>query len=429
MQQESNPTGRRVLGAKADEGLPKRFGPYTLLDKIASGGMAEVYLALQHSVAGFEKLVVIKRILPSMTRDEAFVGMLLHEARIAASLAHPNVVQVFDVGFYEGAYCIAMEHCHGEDLRSIVRQMKAQGTSEFPLEQALGIVAGVCAGLGYAHERCSIDGARLGIVHRDVSPHNVLVTFDGEVKIVDFGIAKSGDQESEDTKVGRLKGKVPYMSPEQARGEVVDWRSDIFSAGIMLFELTTGRRLFKGAHDVETLRMICERECPSPSLIRPGYPRPLEAVVMRALAKDRERRYQRASDMQGDLEAFARDERLGISRLESSRWMRALFASKLVQQREALQSAKQRADALPTQSPQASRTSAQDGSASARTVSGGRKRPAALLIAAGVVAGAGLGGAGSYLARQSSEVRVPHAGAPAGQSDSAGVSSCEAASR
>src|SRR5579859_5846025 len=161
--------------------------------------MAEIFLAIQKSPFGFEKLVVVKRILPERATDRAFVEMFLHEARVAATLSHPNVVQTFDVGEIDGAYFIAMEHVHGEDLRSIVRHMKKQGVSEFPLEHAISIVLGTCAGLAYAHERRDLDGAPMNLVHRDVSPQNVVVTFGGDVKLVDFGIAKSDARVEEDT--------------------------------------------------------------------------------------------------------------------------------------------------------------------------------------------------------------------------------------
>jgi serine/threonine-protein kinase len=332
-----------------DEDLPRQFGKYTLLRKLASGGMAELFLALHRSVAGFEKLVVIKRILPSMNKDKAFIEMLLHEARIAATLSHPNIVQIFDVGRIERTFFIAMEHIHGEDIRSIVRAMKRRSVAELPLEHALSVVVGVCAGLAYAHEKRDLDGRLLDIVHRDISPQNIVVTFTGDVKIVDFGIAKSGVQIGENTKDGQLKGKVPYMSPEQARGDEIDWRTDIFAAGVMLFELTTARRLFKGASDYETLKMICERDYPPPSAVKPGYPPALERIVMKALEKRREDRYQSAREMQSDLEAFIREERIAASQVGLSRWMEELFEEKLSQQKEVLQDIKQLADVLAAQ--------------------------------------------------------------------------------
>jgi serine/threonine-protein kinase len=327
------------------EGLPRKFGEYTLLRKLAVGGMAELFLAIQRSHAGFEKLIVIKRILPAMNQDRAFIEMLLHEARVAATLSHPNIVQVFDVDEVDGTYFIAMEHVHGEDIRAIVRQMRKVGAVEFPLEHALSIVIGLCAGLAYAHEKRKLDGKPLNIVHRDISPQNVVVTFSGDVKVVDFGIAKS-DVKLNETRSGRLKGKVPYMSPEQARGEAVDWRSDIFSAGIILFELTTGKRLFKGQGDYETLKLICDREYPRPTQIREGYPAELEHIVMKALEKDREQRYQSAREMQQALEDFARRERIPVSTIALNHFMGHLFAEKLQNQREALQQGKQLADII-----------------------------------------------------------------------------------
>jgi serine/threonine protein kinase len=327
-------------------GLPRQLGKYTLVRKLATGGMAELFLAIQRSVGGFEKLIVIKRILPSMNQDQAFIEMLLHEARIAATLSHPNVVQVFDVGMVDGAYFIAMEHVHGEDLRAIVRQMKSRHAIEFPMEHALSIVLGVCAGLAYAHHKLDLNGAALNIVHRDISPQNVIVTFSGDVKVVDFGIAKSDARPGDDTESGRMKGKVPYMSPEQARGEGVDWRSDIFAVGVILFELTTGRRLFKSTSEYETLKLICDREYPLPSRICSGYPRGLEAIVMRALAKERSERWQSAREMQEALEEFVRQGRISASRTGLATFMGSLFAEKLQGHTAALLQDKQLADSL-----------------------------------------------------------------------------------
>ena len=353
--------------------MPSKFGKYTLIRKLATGGMAELFLAIQKSVAGFEKLLVIKRILPSMNQDHAFIEMLLHEARIAATLSHPNIVQIFDVGQIDNQFFIAMEHVHGEDLRSIVRQMKVKGVYEFPIEHALAIVLGMCAGLSYAHEKRDLDGTALNIVHRDISPQNVVVTFTGDVKIVDFGIAKSDTRVGESTKSGKLKGKVPYMSPEQARGEPVDARSDIFATGVMLFELTTGKRLFKGQSEYETLRLICERDYPRPSDVRQDYPADLEAIVMKALAKDREERYQSAREMQADLEAFVRRHQIAVSSLELNKFMQMLFEEKLASQKEALLQGKQLADIIEMQH----RNSHPDGTLELAVVGSSQSMPAA----------------------------------------------------
>ena len=343
------PGEARPIAFGQGQELPRPFGKYVLLRRIAAGGMAELFLALQRSVAGFEKLIVIKRILPSMTQDRAFIDMLLSEARIAATLSHPNIVQIFDVGQHEGAFYIAMEHIHGEDIQSVVRAMKGKGLSEFPLEHALSLIIGTCAGLAYAHDRRDLEGAPLHIVHRDISPRNIVVSFTGDVKVVDFGIAKTGLEPGEETRAGQLKGKAPYMSPEQASGKPIDHRSDIFSTGIMLFELTTGRRLFRGASEFDTLKMICDKEYPLPSEVVPDYPPELEMIVMRALSKSPDDRYASARDMQSDLEAFVRRERIAVSQVSLAQWMAFLFAEQLAQQKEALQDVKALADVIAAQ--------------------------------------------------------------------------------
>ncbi|MBX3192543.1 MAG: serine/threonine protein kinase [Labilithrix sp.] len=395
--------------------MPSRFGKYTLIRKLATGGMAELFLAIQKSVAGFEKLLVIKRILPSMNQDRAFIEMLLHEARVAATLSHPNIVQIFDVGQTDGQYFIAMEHVHGEDLRSIVRQMKKKAVLEFPLEHALAIVLGMCAGLSYAHEKSELDGSALNIVHRDISPQNVVVTFTGDVKIVDFGIAKSDSRVGEATKSGKLKGKVPYMSPEQARGEHIDARSDVFSTGVMLFELTTGKRLFKGQSEYETLRLICEREYPRPSDVRSDYPMDLEPIVMKALAKDVSQRYQSTREMQADIEAFVRRHQIAVSHIALNQFMQSLFEDKLAAQKEALLQGKQLADIIEMQHAMTSAseldvdasgqrvTSTNSMPAAARTVTDvsaqahGRRGGLVFGIAAGVILLGAVGGGAGYM--------------------------------
>jgi serine/threonine-protein kinase len=342
-------SGSGPSSSGAPDALPKRFGKYTLIRKLAVGGMAELFLGLQRSMAGFEKLVVIKRVLPKLARDEDFARMLLDEARIAATLNHPNVAHIYDVGVFDGQYYIAMEHIHGEDLRSIVRQMRAESVASFPLEHALAIVLGCCAGLAYAHDKRDLDGVPLNIVHRDVSPQNILVTFSGDVKLVDFGIAKAGRSSMEDTKSGKLKGKVPYMSPEQAQGEPLDARSDVFSLGVILFELSTGRRLFKGTSEYDTMRMIAEGEYPRPRTINPALPERLEEIIVRALTRNREHRYPSARAFQSDLEGFIRAERLAVSPLSLGEWMQALFAMKLQQQRQMLQEGRQLAEVIAAQ--------------------------------------------------------------------------------
>jgi serine/threonine-protein kinase len=421
---------------QAMDGMPARFGKYTLIRKLATGGMAELFLAIQKSVAGFEKLLVIKRILPAMNQDKAFIDMLLHEARIAATLSHPNIVQIFDVGQVDGTYYIAMEHVHGEDLRSIVRQMKKKGVTEFPLEHALSIILGMCSGLSYAHDRRDLDGSPLNIVHRDISPQNVVVTFTGDVKIVDFGIAKSDSKTNHETKSGKLKGKIPYMSPEQARGESIDWRSDIFATAVMLFELTTGKRLFKGASEFETLKLICERDYPQPSQVRRGYPIDLEQIVMRGLAKDRVARWQSSREMQGALEEFVRRERIPTSTIALSQFMQALFEDKLASQKEQLLQGKQLADIIAMQAgPDSLSELAESGArmsqsmisapAASRTITGvdavGRRSGGAS-VAIGAIGAAivlGGGGVGAYYALRGQPAPAMQVAAPVAAASSA----------
>ncbi|MBP6830065.1 MAG: serine/threonine protein kinase [Deltaproteobacteria bacterium] len=374
MSEAAQPTTPTAL----PEVLPRRFGRYTLLRRLASGGMAELYLALHRSLANFERLVVIKRILPELGRDQSFITMLLQEARIAATFSHPNIVTTFDVGQAEGEYFIAMEHIHGEDLRSIVRAMRPKNVKEFPLEHALAIGVGAAAGLAYAHEQKDLHGVPLAVVHRDISPQNILVTFTGDVKVVDFGIAKarlSHDAEATtggdtgftsgvvatgplpDTGAGKVKGKLPYMSPEQARGEALDARSDIFSLGIILFELCTGRRLFRGSNDAETLQMILDGKYPDPSSVSKRVSPGLGAVISKALAFDRNDRYSTARELQSDLVRVVHAEHIALSSVAFGEWMQMLFAERLSSQQEALAQGKQLADVLAADEPDPGDTS------------------------------------------------------------------------
>jgi len=280
------------------------FGKYVLVHRLAMGGMAEIFLAKQGSVSfeGFERFIVIKRILPNLSENEDFVRMFLDEARLAALLNHPNIVQIYDIGAANGQYFIAMEYLSGRDCRRLMKKAAKRGEL-VPLQFALQIIHSVCEGLEYAHDRTDSGGRPLNIVHRDISPQNVHVTHDGAVKLLDFGIAKAESQMME-TRAGVLKGKYSYMSPEQATGARVDRRSDIFSIGILLFEMTTGRRLFKSENEMQTLRAVIEGNIPHPSAIVPGYPPELDAIVMRALQRPLSERYQSCRELQADVEAF-----------------------------------------------------------------------------------------------------------------------------
>ena len=299
-----------------------KLGRYELIDHLATGGMAELFLARTQGEGGFEKVVVLKRILPQLAQNADFVHMFLDEARLAALLHHPNIAQVFDIGQVGGSFFFVMEHVHGRDLRDVVRKAKAAGG--MPLQHALAIVSAAAAGLHYAHEKRGPDDRSLHLVHRDVSPANLIVTFDGGVKLVDFGVAKARSRHAE-TRGGTLKGKIAYMSPEQCRGEPVDRRSDIFALGIVLYELTTGGRLFRGDNEFALLQQIATEDVPPPSLRRPDFPTGLEVILMRALARDKSHRYRTAEDLQIDLEEFAAEAKLKSTTIGLRRWMRSLF--------------------------------------------------------------------------------------------------------
>jgi len=276
------------------------FGKFQLVKRIAAGGMAEIFAARMTSVGGFEKLVALKRILPELADRRDYVNMFLDEARIAASLNHPNIVQVYDIDAVDGQYFMTMEYLRGHDLRFVLKELRRTGTV-MPLGLALRIVSEVASGLHYAHERRGINGQPLGIVHRDVSPKNIFITFDGVIKLLDFGIAKAHQRLSV-TRTGTLKGRYPYMAPEQVVDDAVDSRADVFALGICLWEMTTGRRLYQGKTAYEILKKIRDEPIQRPSAVVTGYSTAVEEVVMRALAKDRGQRYQSCLAMQRDLE-------------------------------------------------------------------------------------------------------------------------------
>jgi serine/threonine protein kinase len=297
-------------------------GRYEILRRIAKGGMAELYLARQKGIEGFEKLVVLKRILPELASDAEFVRMFLDEARLAAGLHHSNVVQVYDIGEAADGYFFAMEYLHGEDLRYLMRSVESAG-ERVPLAHALSITLGVCSGLHYAHERTGSDGRPLGIVHRDVSPHNVFVTWDGGVKVLDFGIAKAARRLSE-TRTGALKGKVQYMSPEQCTADPLDRRSDVFAIGILAWELAVGQRLFTGRSDLAIMKLITESDAPA-AADSSDCPRELSRIIQKALSRRPEDRFQTAEALQLALEEFSRDSRLALSPVGLARWIRDRF--------------------------------------------------------------------------------------------------------
>ena len=307
----------------------EHFGKYLLQRKLAEGGMAELFLAKQTGMEGFEKLVVVKRILAHLAADESFLHMFLNEARVAARLNHPNVVQIFDLGKIDEQYFIAMEYVHGEDLRALIREA-GERDARPPLALACRIVADTLAGLHYAHTRVGADGKPLGLVHRDVSPQNVIVTYEGTVKLVDFGIAKATRAvNAAQTQAGLLKGKYSYMAPEQARGLGVDARSDVFCAGVLLWELATWQRLFKRSTEMATLMAVAEEPIRAPRTVDPSIPAALDRLIVKALARDPDERFATALEMRAALEALIRQSGWESDALALSTWMRGLFAAKL----------------------------------------------------------------------------------------------------
>jgi serine/threonine protein kinase/ABC-type branched-subunit amino acid transport system substrate-binding protein len=296
----SNPTHS---GEKAP--VPNVFGRYRLIGDIGRGGMSDVYLAVTEGIeaaAQFQKLLVIKMLKRELGEDPDFVKMFLNEARLAARLNHPNIVQTLEIGNAGGRYFLAMEYLEGQPLHRVFRNADAR--DNLSLAMRLHILVQALGGLHYAHERTDYDGSPLDIVHRDISPSNLFVTYDGQVKLMDFGIAKARDSETE-TRVGVFKGKAAYIAPEQVRGETVDRRADVYSAGVLLWEMITGRRLWAGLAQTETLRRVMIGEVPKPSSIDPRVPRELERIAMKALALSRDARYASAEDMAADLERFS----------------------------------------------------------------------------------------------------------------------------
>jgi TonB family protein len=278
-----------------------RFGQYTLLERIAVGGMAEVWKARMRGVEGFQKTVAIKRILPHMTDNAEFVEMFIDEAKLAAQLTHPNIVHIYDLGRMGRDYYIAMEYVEGKDLRSLLNAARRRGAS-LPLGLGLLIAARVASALDYAHRKRDFEDRELGLVHRDISPQNVLLTYEGDVKLCDFGIVKAVSKASH-TQMGALKGKLQYMSPEQAWGRPVDARSDLFSLGSVLFEMVTGERLFPGDSEMSVLEAVRQGQTRTPRQLNPAVPRDVDEIVARAIAIDPNDRFQSAGEMKQRLES------------------------------------------------------------------------------------------------------------------------------
>jgi serine/threonine-protein kinase len=293
---------------------PIQFGKYTLFERIGRGGMAEVYKGRVSGPQGFERTFVVKRILPHLSDDPSFIKMFVEEAKLSARLAHPNIVQIFELGAVEGEYFLSMEYIRGRDLSETMRAIwKTMGPPAPEIVAYIGREA--CRALSYAHSLTDERGGPLGMIHRDVSPSNIMLSYEGAVKLLDFGIAKALGDAPDTTKSGTMKGKYAYMAPEQTEGDDVDHRIDIFSCGIVLHEVLTGRRLFKGQNDVLTIERVRRCEVPPPSQQNPMVPPELDAIVLRALARDRDKRFATAADMADALDDVVHQARFQPSHL------------------------------------------------------------------------------------------------------------------
>src|SRR3954447_3538341 len=278
-----------------------KFGQYVLLEKIATGGMAEVWKARMRGVEGFQKIVAIKKILPHLSDNQDFIEMFVDEAKLAAQLNHNNIIHIYDLGKIQSSYYIAMEYIDGYDLKNILK--KAQERDQpLSVEIALFIASKIAAALDYAHRKRDFEDKEMGLVHRDVSPQNVLISEEGDIKLCDFGIAKAASKASH-TQAGALKGKLQYMSPEQAWGRAIDRRSDIFALATVLFEMLTARKLFAGDNELSILEQVREARVTPPSQYNDEVTPQIDAIVLKALQKDPANRYQTAGEMQRDLDA------------------------------------------------------------------------------------------------------------------------------
>ena len=280
-----------------------QVGKYQLVSKLATGGMAEVFLAKAAGPMGFEKTLVLKRILPQLAEDPQFVEMFLGEARLAAQLNHPSIVQIFDFGESEGAYYLAMEYIDGPNLRVLAKKAHQRGL-ELPAPLCAKIISIACDGLAFAHDAVASDtGEPLHLIHRDVSPDNILVSRQGAVKVVDFGIAKAANQRHI-TQAGLMKGKVSYMPPEQLQVQRLDRRVDVYALGVVLYELLTGHKPFDATSEVTMMQAILHEPFVPATTRRPDLPRPLVQILDRAMAKEREQRYPDCRTLQADLERY-----------------------------------------------------------------------------------------------------------------------------
>jgi len=310
------------------------FGEYKILKKIATGGMAEVFLAKRIGMKGFEKLLAIKRILPQFSENEEFIAMFIDEAKLAAKLSHRNIVPIYDFGSQQGSYYIAMEYILGKDLRSILKKSKERG-ERLPLAQCAYIITEAAKGLEYAHTLKDHFGKPLQIIHRDISPQNILISYEGEVMLADFGIAKAASKSTE-TRAGVLKGKILYMSPEQAWGKPIDRRTDLYSLGVILYEMVTQRKIFDADSEFSMLEKVRNALVEFPPNVFENIPNNFLQVVQKALDKNPDHRYQSAHDMRVDLENYLLTTQERLSEKAISNYLKHLFREEIDEERKIL---------------------------------------------------------------------------------------------
>jgi len=318
---------------------PTPFGRYLLLDKVASGGMAEVWRAKLVGESGFQRIVAIKKILPHVSEDQEFITMFTDEAKITVSLQHSNIGQVYEFDKIDGIFYIAMEYISGKDLKTLWSFQRSRKTT-IPIDLACLIVKEMAEGLDYAHRKKDNFGNDMGIVHRDVSPQNCLISWDGEVKVIDFGIAKAADKSGR-TRAGTLKGKFAYMSPEQIRGLGLDGRADVFALGVVLYELVTSERGFQAESEFSLLEMVRNVEIKPPTMVNREIPQELERIIFKALAKDRDHRYRYGSDLSEDLQRFLLNRGKPPSRHDLGKFLRENFTVDYDKERLRLESYKE----------------------------------------------------------------------------------------
>ncbi len=316
----------RGFGQKSVPQPPMADQRYRVVDRLEAGGMAEVFRGEALSVQGFKKQVAIKRVLPHLAQNPNFISMFLDEARLGARLSHANIVTVFDIGAADNTYFIVMEFIDGVNLKSMVEGLRKSG-QRFPMKEAIYICIEACRGLSYAHETLGEEGEELSIVHRDVSPPNILISKRGEVKLTDFGLAKATTQ-LEKTDPGVVKGKFSYLSPEAAMGEEVDARADIFALGIVLWEMLAGRRLFLGETDYQTVKLVQQAAIPSLTRLNPEVDEEFEGILLKALARDKNERFQSCRDFGDALAGYIFSHQMKVTAYDIANLVKGVSAKK-----------------------------------------------------------------------------------------------------